>query len=424
MTDRCGVEECAQIFRSVLQTPLTREIDVAVVIHHLDRMRDRLRSIRASFGDGLHTVAIKANPLIAVLRVCVDEGFGLEAASWEEVQLAVAAGCVPERILFDSPAKTREELSMSLALGVQLNADSFEELQQIEQLLKGRLPMSAIGLRINPLIGPGSIASTSVSTAGNRFGVAITHESEIVDAFSRWRWLRGLHVHVGSQGVSLTQLTQAVQRVCALASVIEVRANRRVECINIGGGLPADRRTPERPQDWFSIDEYARSLRETVPQLFDGSLALATELGRWTQASCGWAVSRVEYLRPGEPDVATIHLGADFLLRSVYCPADWPIDLVALDQHGELKSTPLRPCSVTGPLCFAGDILARDVWLPQLVVGDYLLIRDVGAYSLSMWSRHCNRAMPLVLGVDHGSTRVLKARETTSEVVARWSPPT
>ena len=74
----------------------------AVVFHDLDLLDARLDELTAAFPAGtLHAVAIKANALVAVLRRCVERGAGLEAASWEEVALAVAAGCEPSPVGID-----------------------------------------------------------------------------------------------------------------------------------------------------------------------------------------------------------------------------------------------------------------------------------------------------------------------------------
>ena len=147
-----------------------------------------------------------------------------------------------------------------------------------------------------------------------------------------------------------------------------------------------------------------------------------TEFGRAIQAGCGVAFSRIEYVK--EPNTAVIHLGADLFLRWVYHPQDWSHELFVLDENGELKSDSMVPTTIAGPLCFAGDILARDVLLPRVQPGDWLGIRDVGAYTVSMWSRHCSRGMPRVLGYESAkspSIRVLRAAENAQDIVQFWS---
>jgi diaminopimelate decarboxylase len=75
-------------------------------------------------------------------------------------------------------------------------------------------------------------------------------------------------------------------------------------------------------------------------------------------------------------------------------------------------------------LCFGGDILAHDVPLPPVEVGDFVVIRDCGAYTLSMWSRHCSRGIPAVIGYDPQLAkplRILRRAETPEDVVRFWS---
>lgn len=76
--------------------------------------------------------------------------------------------------------------------------------------------------------------------------------------------------------------------------------------------------------------------------------------------------------------------------------------------------------TVVGPLCFAVDVLARDLPLPAVAPGDLVLVRDTGAYTLSMWSRHCSRAIPVVIGLDRGAPHVLRPRESVEDVVRFW----
>ncbi|MCB9755880.1 MAG: diaminopimelate decarboxylase [Myxococcales bacterium] len=398
----------------------------AVVVHDLERMRARVRELTRRFPPGtLHAIAVKANPLVAVLRAAVEVGAGLECASLEEVHLALAAGCPPDKIVFDSPAKTLEELEFGLARGLHLNLDNFDELARVDAL-RGRLPAApgVVGLRINPGVSAGAIAITSVGSRGSRFGVALASErGAILDAFRRRPWLTGLHVHVGSQGCSIEQLTDAAARTHALADAIDAELGRdQVRALDLGGGLPTAYLASDAPP---SLADYTRALAERVPALMSGARRLVTEFGRAVQAGCGLAISRVEYVKPADGgELAVLHLGADFLMRAVYHPQDWRHEFIALDASGRRKHGPSRPVTLLGPLCFGGDVIARAVELPALTPGDLIAIRDVGAYTLSLWSRHCNRGLPRVLGLERdGAFTVLRERERPEDVVSFWSEP-
>lgn len=396
----------------------------SAVFHSLSLMEQRLAELRLAFPpDTLHTVAVKANPVLDILRDVVAAGHGLEAASFEEVQLALAAGCPAQRVVYDSPAKTMTELRMALELGVHINADSLAELDRIIALHDGSFD-SVVGLRINPQVGDGHIPETSVAGARSRFGEPLDNVAQpLAERARAHRWLRGLHYHVGSQGTPPSIHAKAAAAVSGLRDRLhELIGRPQFDVVDIGGGATADYAGEEvtPPRDFASL------LRASAPGLFDDATRIVTEFGRAVQGSCGWAVTAVEYTKQvqGEP-VAVVHLGADMLLRPAYRPEHWRHRFSTLAERGERAPVGAQRWTITGPLCFAGDVIGRDVALPPLQEGDSLVIHDVGAYTVAMWSRHCSRGMPPILGyrlVDGDPLLVMLRRgESGSDVVRFWS---
>ena len=55
--------------------------------------------------------------------------------------------------------------------------------------------------------------------------------------------------------------------------------------------------------------------------------------------------------------------------------------------------------------------------------GDWLVVHDTGAYTMGLWSRHCSRGMPVVLGYRDGGKDldVLRRKETPEDLVRFWS---
>ncbi len=416
----------AETLRAVMTVPgLLDENDTALLFHDLGIMQRRLKNVESAFPEGsLHAVAIKANPLPTLLRKIVNLGFGLEAAGMTELLMAENAGLAAEKTVFDSPAKTKDEIAYALQKGICLHADSFEELERIDLLLKKKESSSHIGLRLNPQVGAGSIASTSVADEQSKFGIPLHgNERTIRDCFLRYPWLRGLHLHIGSQGCPVPLLLKGIGKVYdfALEINMELPVGQSIHTFDIGGGLPVAYRPGQEVVD---MDGFSAALRRRCPALFDGSFRLITEFGRYVHANAGWAVSQVEYVKPyGAGQTLVTHLGADFMLRKCYNPNDWHHEIALLDRNGFLKTgLPLTETIVAGPLCFAGDVLARSIMLPQAVSGDHILISDTGAYTYSMWSRYNSRPMPKIIGygpeMNHFET--LKQRETNDQAAGFW----
>jgi diaminopimelate decarboxylase len=393
----------------------------AAIFYDFDGLARRLGLLQSLFPPStLHAVAVKANPLLAVARRLQGLGAGMEVASLAELKLAEMAGFPPASIVFDSPVKTAGELAYALARGVHVNADSLDELARIACIVHDRPSSSTIGVRINPQVGTGRIAMTSVAGQFSKFGIPLLEQGPMLrEAFLRHPWLSGAHVHVGSQGCPLELLVQGVRTIWEF--VREVRASGgTATTIDIGGGLPARYRAEEKPPD---LETYVTTLRRVCPGMFENPFRLITEFGRALHAPAGWAVSRVEYVKHSVyGNVAMIHLGADMFLRKCYAPDVWHHDIAVLDARGECKPGPWRQYAVAGPLCFSGDILERDIELPELVDGDLLVIRDVGAYTFSMWSRYNSRQFPRVLGYENDGERIeiLKERESAEDVVEFW----
>ena len=88
------------------------EDDTALIGVELDVLDAQLESLRASFPSSVrHSIAIKTMPHPKMLAHLTARGFGLEAASIEEVRLALQTGAAPRDLIFDSPVKTRAEIS-------------------------------------------------------------------------------------------------------------------------------------------------------------------------------------------------------------------------------------------------------------------------------------------------------------------------
>ncbi len=392
-------------------------------LDHIDAAFAQLSSAFASDHEVLHAVACKAVPLRPLLRLYAEAGAGCEVASPGELELALAAGFTPDRIVFDSPAKTWTELRRAVELGVSMNIDNLEELARLDTLLEERhttaaapgtaapalaseatpapasagtttltpavgsaypAPTSArIGIRINPQSGTGTIGALSTATQTSKFGIGLTDEGSraaVIEAYLSRPWLTQVHVHSGSQGIGLEQAAEGVAVAVELAAEINTRAGRRqVTCIDIGGGLPVNFDGEEVTP---TFADYRSALETRIPELFD--FDIVTEFGRALLAKAGTILTRVEYAKTtGGRRIAMTHAGVQVATRTAYAPADWPLRILPFDPQGRPKIAEAVPTDVAGPACFAGDLLARDRMLPGLDAGDLVAVPDTGAYYFS-----------------------------------------
>jgi diaminopimelate decarboxylase len=426
---RLSEQEMSNVFAKALKkSGLITSDDSAILFYDLKFVEDRVNSLKQIFPQNtLHAIAAKANPLTNILSRIKAMDVGLEVASLPELYLAEHAGFSPGNIVFDSPCKTVSEIQYALKAGVYLNADSFDELDRINEILKTQETYSKIGLRINPQVGTGNIKSTSVAGSISKFGVPVNeNRDQIIRYFVEHDWLKGIHVHIGSQGCPVPLLISGIRKVLDLALEINMHLEKQsktlISVFDIGGGLPVSYKLEDIS---VTMEEYKTMLYQTCPELFDGQFRIVTEFGRHIHANAGWVAAKVEYVkRESDYTLVVIHVGADLFLRRCYNPADWYHHISVTNELGKLKTgTDKNKYIVAGPLCFAGDVLATHIDLPVVNAGDYVLIHDAGAYNLSMWSRYNSRQMPKVVGyfAEYDTFEILKERESKADLIGFWS---
>lgn len=454
--------------------------DNSALVFDIDALRAAFASVRDAYPPHwVHCFAMKCCPLVFVIQELLGAGFGVEAASFVELYMAMAHGCDPTRAVFDSPAKTDEELELALGSGALINVNSLDELDRIASIFRrqgtsGRNPgrqtptvTARVGIRLNPQLGAGAISELSTSVSSSKFGVPVTPQNvrAVVEAFRKWPWVVGLHTHVGSQGYSLEQLAEGIAILCDVADVVDSELGKgRVTVIDIGGGLPAnycsDDVTP-------TFSDHAAVLRKIAPRLFENTeRQVVTEFGRSLVAKAAIMVSKIEYVRNNGPSggeqsgelptetstsrsgphlearareefwrtepkparghqTLVTHVGADMFLRSSYCPSNYQHRLSVYGKHGEVLSSPRIKTDVAGPLCFEGDYIARGTNLPRASVGDLVVTHDTGANTISLFSRHCSRRAPAIYGYARDedgkiSIQMIKKKESVRDVARFW----
>ncbi|MTE18792.1 diaminopimelate decarboxylase [Streptomyces sp. TRM43335] len=407
-TELAGLTEPARRREHVLRAAVREgllhpERDPLAGFVDLDGLATTAGALRRAFPDSLdvlHAFAVKANCLVPVLAELVRNGMGCEVATAGELDRALEAGCPPERIVFDSPAKTRAELRRALDLGIAVNIDNFQELSRVDALRADRMSRSPIGLRVNPQVGGGTIGAMSTATRHSKFGVPLEDDGNrqrLLRIYRERPWLTWVHAHVGSQGCPLDLIAQGVARAVEFAEEVNRHIGRRqVVGIDIGGGLPVNFAGEEvRP----GFDEYVSRLRAHAPTLFDGRYAVVTEFGRSVAAKNGFTAAYVEYTKnAGGRPVAITHAGVQVATRTVFAPDSWPVRIEAHGPDGGAKDgAPVRQ-DIAGPACFAGDLLARDRALPPLEPGDLVVVPDTGAYYFSTPFHYNSLPEPAVHG--------------------------
>ena len=356
--------------------------DKANYFYLKESLNYRLNLLKEFFpSDTLHAIAIKTNSHPEVLKYIASKGFGLEAASIEEVRLAQKAGVPSNKIVFDSPVKTKNEILYchENLKGALINVNCLEEIKRYPKDFNCKL-----GLRINPLIDVDTDKNLNVSKISSKFGVPFTKKDEIFNVLTESDQFTAIHFHIGS-GISDFEPNLKAYKLLS-KFILEVNKTRiekgiftPIDTLDIGGGIDFELEKEN------GLKKFTKGLSEEHKT---SELKIVTEFGKFVHENNSFVSSSVEYITKNTPEShnAFIHVGADLFLRKIYSSMkiDYPISVVG-------KQGTRQKYRIVGPLCFAGDVLYESIDLPILEEGDEILIFNTGANTYSMWSRHCSR---------------------------------
>jgi diaminopimelate decarboxylase len=369
-----------------------RRLDTPFYYYDLELLRLTLATLLNEAGhDSNFKVhyAVKANANPALLRVIANAGLGADCVSGPEISRAVESGFDPAKIVYAGVGKTDREIITALDHDIFcFNVESEAELEVINQLAADRAKRARVAIRVNPDVGAHTHANITTGLAENKFGISMADLDRVIDLALNLPAidLVGLHFHIGSQILDMTDFTALCNRINLLQERLDLRG-LQLPHINVGGGLGIDYRHPERhpvPDFKAYFDTYRRHL-----QLRPGQ-TLHFEIGRAIVAQCGSLVSRVTYVKQGaSKQFAILDAGMTDLIRPALYQAFHKIENISNPE------APLEAYDVVGPVCESSDVFGKDVELPATHRGDLILLRSAGAYGEIMASGYNCRPLPL-----------------------------
>nr|WP_043816768.1 diaminopimelate decarboxylase [Deinococcus maricopensis] len=342
--------------------------------------------VRAAFGHARVSYAMKANSNLTVLRRLQARGIGFECVSLGELHRAREVGARGDDVLVNGPAKSAEEYTLGAALGATFIVDREEEVALLP-------PRSRALVRVNPALDVSTHDHLATGAAISKFGVRLDVAADVLAALrAAGHDARGLHVHIGSAIRDAADFERAFARLADLAPL-----TGPLEVLDVGGGWSLD-------ADLHGIAARAREAASAF------GAQVWVEPGRYLVAGAGALLTRVVGLKRTGRSFALIDAGMTELLRPMLYGAQHPVQ--ALWSGADVQTYDLA-----GPACESGDLLARDVRLPEPHVGAVIAVGEAGAYGASMSSTYLTRSRPMEVLWD-GEWSVIRRRETPQDLWA------
>lgn len=405
----CDVTELARAYGTPLYVVSEDEI-VRRIGELRDCFDDRYPNCRTYF-------ASKSFLSRDMLRILLREGTGLDVVSGGELYLAREMDFPPERIALHGNSKTADEIGEGLDYGVgEFVCDSIEEIVLIDEMAAAREVRPDILIRVTPGVDSHTHSYMATAGADSKFGVPLACMEEAVSLCMGLAHvdLKGFHFHVGSQIMRNESHLMAVDILLDLIKRLRDGRGFVTRVLDLGGGFGIVYTKADHPQH---PREFIRPMVERV-EVFCAANglpmpALVIEPGRWIVGEAGITLYTVGSVKE-IPGVRT-YVGVDGgypdnprpeLYEALY-------DAVPGNRYGEPAT---KIVTIAGKCCESGDILIRDIAMPELARGDILAVLSTGAYCHSMANNYNKMPVPALVMVKNGEPRLSIRRQTYADL--------
>ncbi|MGD0624656.1 MAG: diaminopimelate decarboxylase [Thermodesulfobacteriota bacterium] len=388
---------------------IAEQVGTPFYLYSLNTLENHFKAFDSAFSKVEHLVCFsaKANSNLAILRVFVRLGGGVDVVSGGELFRAMKAGANPDKIVYSGVGKRREEIEYALEFPILMfNVESSQELVTIDQIAGKMGTQAPVSLRVNPDVDPRTHPYISTGLKKNKFGINLQKSADEYLLASTLPNIKvmGVSCHIGSQLTDLGPFLDAGQRIKEL--VLKLRAEGiRIQYVDLGGGLGITYHQEEPPHP----REYAQSL---LGELSGIDCTMILEPGRVIVGNAGILVTRVLYTKEGgEKNFIIVDAAMNDLIRPSLYGSYQRIQPVQRNNRTEIVA------DVVGPICESGDFLAKDRKLPKVEPGELLAVMSAGAYGFSMSSNYNSRPRAPEVLVARDRFYTIREREDYDDLI-------
>jgi len=401
---------------------------------------DFLESIKSVYpGEIAVHYAFKCNPVPGIIKIIKNAGINAEVMSEYELMLALKLGYQGYEIIVNGPFKTDRLITSCLENNIRLiNVDSLFELEKIDRLCNSLNKTTEVLLRINPdFIATGmNRGSAAADRAGSPFGLDLkggeVNRALVLLAGMKRLKFRGFHIHIGSGIQNTDDFRKAIIGLRSIFNYTE-EMGFSVEILDVGGGLgvPDSREmttwellmyqaidrlpTGRLPNRKISFRNYAESVTSGVLALVGNRKIpeLIFEPGRCITSPNQLLLLKIHQVK--ERKGLKKWLVADAGIGTLTMPTYYEYHEVILCNDVNRKLS--GKVTITGPGCFAADVVYRNKPMPYIAPGELLAILDSGAYFTS-WESSFGFPRPAIVSVLNGRPGLIRARESFEHMIS------
>ncbi|PPK95638.1 diaminopimelate decarboxylase [Nonlabens xylanidelens] len=373
--------------------------DAEVIVAQYQRLVsafDKAKNLRIHY-------AVKALSNISILKLFKQLGAGLDTVSLQEVELGLAAGVDPKKIIFTPNGVSLEEIEKVAEKGVQINIDNLSILEQFGS----KHPNTPVCVRINPHVMAGGNANISVGHIDSKFGISIHQIPHILRIVENTGMnVNGVHMHTGSDILDIGVFLYATEILFETAAKF-----KDLEFIDFGSGFKVPYKEGDVSTD---IEDLGAQLSERFNKFckeYGRDITMAFEPGKFLVSESGQFLAQVNVVKQTTSTVfAGIDSGFNHLIRPMLYGSYHGIRNIS---NPDGKN---RFYSIVGYICET-DTFANNRQIAEITEGDILSFSNAGAYCYSMASNYNSRYRPAEVLWYNGKSHVIRERETMADIL-------
>ncbi len=385
-------------------------------------------ALEKHFGSHAGTVyyASKAFLNKEIARWVNAEGLGIDVATGGELASVLASGFPAERITMHGNNKSEAEITAAINAGVGIIAiDSHIEIERVARIASNAKKIQSVIIRVTPGVEAHTHEFIATAHEDQKFGFSLVSGAawraiEEIEKHSSIN-LVGLHAHIGSQIFNEAGYEVAAERLLGLMAKFRDHYDTQLQQLDIGGGFGVAYLPEETSLDVDSIfAKLAPFISDHAKKLNLTTFKVSIEPGRAIAAPTTTTLYTVGTTKNIELDGGDTrrYIAVDGGFIDNLRPALYGAKYHCLLANRESTSHDVLS-RVVGKHCESGDILIRDINLPEdIAPGDILAVPVTGAYGRMMANNYNHLARPAVVAVKDGKARLIVRRESIDDILA------
>lgn len=362
------------------------------------QIRDKYTEVKKTFTTRYPKVkfgwSYKTNYLNAICNIYHQQGSWAEVVSGFEYEKALQNGVPGNKIIFNGPDKSYEDLKKAINNNSLIHIDHMDEFYMLSELAENSDIKPRVAIRVN--------MDTGVYPIWDRFGFNYEN-GQAWDAINKIMVsnkfnMVGLHCHIGTFMLAPSAYGVAASKLSELFVRIKNKFGHTLEYIDLGGGLPSQNNLKGTYLPGNDLVPPAEDFAEMIASgLLNSDInpndlpLLIMESGRLLIDEAGYLLGTVianKRLSTGRR--ATV---LDFGLNTLFTSMWYNHKISPAQEVSNYK----EDMELFGPLCMNIDIVRESIILPPLKKGDMVVAHNVGAYNVTQWMQFITMRPNVVL---------------------------